>query len=129
MFNKQPPHRSGVGSADVEAAQRFLGVVFPTEYRTFIVDFNGTEGNNDHIGYLSLWSLDRVVALQEAYAVAEFAPGLLLIGSDGGDAAIAYDMRMSEPALVEVPFIGMSLEEVRPLEVGLMELLGPLPGK
>jgi hypothetical protein len=40
--------------------------------------------------------------------VAQFAPDLLLFGSDGGGEAYAFDTRESPWGVVKVPFIGMS---------------------
>jgi hypothetical protein len=44
--------------------------------------------------------------------VNDFAKGLVLFGSDGGDKAHAFDTRTNELNIVTVPFIGMDLEEV-----------------
>ena len=45
--------------------------------------------------------------------VSEFAPGLILFGSDGGGEAYAFDVREAVPIIVEVPFIGMGGDEAK----------------
>lgn len=46
----------------------------------------------------------------EEYAVRDFAPGLVIIGSDGGGTAYGYAYRNDRPKLVEVDFISMDLD-------------------
>jgi hypothetical protein len=94
--------------------QRKFGIRFPADYVDFLKTSNGAEGNIGQ-SYIMLWSLEDIVTLNEAYAVNEFAPGLLIIGSDGGGTAYAFDLRTEQMQLVEVPFIGMSLDEIRVL--------------
>jgi len=59
-----------------------------------------------------IWSAEEIPKLNAAYEVKDYAPGLLLIGSDGGGEALALDTRSdSDPdrwPVVLVPFIGMS---------------------
>lgn len=89
-----------------------LGVKFPSDYKEFISFSNGAEGSIGE-NYLILWSIDEIIELNEAYGVNDFANGLVLFGSDGGDAAFAFDTRTKESHIVTVPFIGMDLEAVK----------------
>lgn len=59
--------------------------------------------------YLILWSQDEIVEFNRDYAVEEFFPNILLIGSDGGE--IAYGIN-SKCEYIQVPFIPMDSEEV-----------------
>ncbi|TAA72669.1 SMI1/KNR4 family protein [Planococcus salinarum] len=88
-----------------------LGFQFPKEYVKFLLHSNGGEGP---IGdnYLQLWKVEELIEDNEGYSVEEFAPGLLIIGSDGGDTAYCMDTRSKEMPFVSMPFIGMDLEEV-----------------
>lgn len=97
--------------ADLERA---AGFQLPLAYRELMLRSNGLEGFMGEYHYLVLWPIEQVVELNDAYSVSEFAPGLLLIGSDGGDTGYAFDTRMEGLPLVEVPFIGMSLDEAKP---------------
>jgi cell wall assembly regulator SMI1 len=107
----------------IEEVEAQLSVTLPTDYREFMAESNGVEGGVGAHSYLVLWQLEEIIPLNEAYAVREFAPGLILFGSDGGGEAYAFDARKASPTIVAVPFIGMSVEEARPLGASLLELL------
>jgi hypothetical protein len=55
-----------------------------------------------------LWPLAQVEKLNDSYAVREFAPGYIGIGSDGGGEMIA---RAPSGEIVMMPFVGMEPEE------------------
>jgi hypothetical protein len=88
------------------------GLRLPDEYLGFLKVSDGVEGFVGEHSYLVLWPIEQLLKLNEDYEVEEFAPGLLIFGSDGGDTAYAYDTRSEEMPIVEVPFIGMNLEAV-----------------
>ena len=60
--------------------------------------------------YLMLWRVEELAEMNTAYQVDEYAPGLLLIGSDGGGEAFAFDTRTNPWPVVKVPFVGMDLQ-------------------
>lgn len=91
-----------------------LGLSLPPDYLEFLRSTNGAEGPIGEKSYVSVWPAEEVKALNDEYAVAECAPGLLLFGSDGGDTGYGFDTRSKEERVVEVPFIGMSLDSVMP---------------
>ncbi|WP_223596755.1 SMI1/KNR4 family protein [Neobacillus bataviensis] len=95
----------------VKKVETKLGITFPIDYIEFISYSNGAEGSIGE-NYLILWSIEDIIELNEAYGVSDFAKGLVLFGSDGGDTAFAFDTRTDETQIVSVPFIGMDLEEV-----------------
>lgn len=97
----------------IKKVEENLKFTFPKEYVSFLLTSNGGEGWIGDDSYLSLWRVDEIVALNQAYAVNEFAPGLILFGSDGGLDAYAFDTRGEVTIIVEVPFIGMDLREVK----------------
>ncbi|UJF35736.1 SMI1/KNR4 family protein [Paenibacillus hexagrammi] len=88
-----------------------LGAKFPNDYKEFIVQSNGAEGTVGN-AYLQLWAIDELVELNEGYAVKEFADGLIIFGSDGGGTAYSFDTRYEKTTIVEVPFIGMDIDEI-----------------
>jgi hypothetical protein len=108
-FNANPP----ASAAALREFECKAGLRLPEEYVQFLRQADGGEG---FIGnaYLILWRVAELVELNRAYQVAEYAPGLLLFGSDGGGEAFAFDMRTEAKAIVAVPFVGMELELVRP---------------
>ncbi len=95
----------------VKKVEAELDVTFPNDYIEFISYSNGAEGSIGE-NYLILWSIEDIVELNEDYGVNEFAKGLVLFGSDGGDTAFAFDKRTNETQIVTVPFIGMDLNEI-----------------
>lgn len=106
--------------------ERETGFRLPLAYREFMLRSNGLEGFIGKRHYLVLWPVERIAELNAAYGVSEFAPGLLLIGSDGGDSAYAFDTRLESSPLVEVPFIGMSLNELKRKDSSFAALLSRL---
>lgn len=91
--------------------QNQIKIVLPKEYIEFMLFSNGGEGTIGQ-SYLALWRVEDIIELNEAYKVSEYAPGLLIIGSDGGDTAYCIDMNIDKLPIVQVPFIGMDLDEV-----------------
>jgi hypothetical protein len=112
----------GASAEAIEAAERHLKVIFPDDYAAFLATTNGGEGK---IGgtYVMLWSTTELPELNSAYQVADNAPGLLLIGSDGGGDAFAFDMRSSPWPVVSVPFVGMDLAFAEPMGASFQEFL------
>jgi hypothetical protein len=85
--------------------EEFAGL--PDDYLSFLAASDGGEG---FLGdrYVVLWRAEEVGPFHRDYEVAEHAPELLLIGSDGGGEAIAFDRRETPWPVVSVPFIGMN---------------------
>jgi cell wall assembly regulator SMI1 len=96
----------------IRKAQVQLSAQFPPDYLEFIALSDGAEG--DARGqYLQLWPLKQVLESQAAYQVTEFAPGLLLFGSDGGGEAFGFDCRSVPWKVVQIPFIPLDWEDAR----------------
>lgn len=68
---------------------------------------NGGEGTIGEDSYLRLWKIEEIIESNKGYSVEEFAPGLIIIGSDGGGTAYGFDFRSEKPILVAVDFIGL----------------------
>ena len=71
---------------------------------------NGIEGfiSNDH--YIILWRAEDLIELNRGFGDKEHAPGLVLIGSNGGDGGYGFDTRSNGMPLIEVPFIDMDVK-------------------
>lgn len=108
--------------AEIEAISRSLSVPLPAEYVGLLASANGIVGRCGE-SYLQLWQVEQIAELNVAYDVASFAPGLVLIGSDGGDVAYGYVHRAGEPAFVAVPFIPMQTSEITVLGTTLEAFL------
>jgi hypothetical protein len=122
---------NGNAPADASAIRQFetdFGVALPEDYARFLSDMNGGEG---FIGdaYVILWSVETLIELNRSYQVADYAPGLLLIGSDGGGEAFAFDLRTDVKSIMSIPFVGTGLNAARPIaptfEMFLRALVGP----
>jgi hypothetical protein len=106
----------------LEKVQSDLKVRLPIQYVDFLLRSNGAEGNVGN-SYLMLFPIEEIASINQANAVDEFAPGLLLFGSNGGGTAYAFDTRSSAMPIVEVPFIGMDLKETKPCGQTFVEFL------
>ena len=96
---------------DLDAAENSLGIVFPAEYRRFMLKTNGAEGSIGKSNYLVIWPVEEIVELNEEYGVAEFTPGLIYFGSDGGGMAYAFDVREEVTRFVRFPFDSIHIED------------------
>ena len=107
-FVTQPGAAAGV----IEKAEADLNWRFPAAYKQLLEKTNGGEG---FVGenYLILWSAEELAQFNREYQVQDYAPGLLLIGSDGGGEGFAFDTRQTPSPVVQVPFIGMELQYAR----------------
>lgn len=86
----------------------------PNDYKEFLRKANGGEG---FIGenYLILWGVGELEQFNKEYQVLDYAPGLIMFGSDGGGEGFAFDARSNPSPIVQVPFIGMDLMYARPI--------------
>lgn len=98
-------------------AETKLHWALPVEYRAFLLKANGGEG---FVGdnYLILWGVEELAQFNQEYQVEEYAPGLILFGSDGGGEGFAFDTRLNPPVIVQIPFIGMELKYAKPIASG-----------
>ena len=91
--------------------QKSLGINFPEQYANFILLSNGYEGLIGN-SYVAIWKIEDLAGLNDGYAVKEFAPHLILFGSDGGGEAYAFDT-LKDMQIVNAPFIGLGSEDER----------------
>jgi hypothetical protein len=78
----------------------------PPAYLAALAIANGGEG---FVGkrYIKLWVAEELLERNEKHQVAEYAPNLFLIGSNGGGQAYAFDLAKDDNAVYQVPFIGL----------------------
>jgi len=88
------------------------GINLPIEYLEFLKTSNGGEG---FIGrnYLVLDPIEKIVESNRNLNVEEYAPGLVVIGSDGGGEAIGFDRRGTAWPVVMVPLIPLDMKEAQ----------------
>ena len=87
---------------------------------------NGIEGFVGPTEYLMLWSVEQIPTLNAGYQVGDFAPGILLVGSDGG--GNAYGIDKSTGKFGSVPFVGMSRSGFKEMGATFEEFLANLAG-
>jgi hypothetical protein len=105
--------RPAATDAIVAAGEGQLGKKLPEDYVRFLKHANGGEGFVGK-GYAILWPVDELASMNRSYEVQEYAPGLLIFGSDGGGEAYGFDTRTSDWIVVQVPFVGMTWSLARP---------------
>jgi hypothetical protein len=121
-FNCNPP----VTDAEIDIFQLRSGLQLTNGYIDFLKAANGGEGFIGKHSYLILWKLEQIRDFNVAYEVHEYAPGLLLIGSDGGGEAFAFDTSVSPWPVVQIPFVGMDREWFRVIAPNFISFLGVL---
>jgi hypothetical protein len=95
---------------EIEAVEKTLSIKFPNDYVEFMLSTNGGCGFLGQQGYLDLWKIETLVQGNHEYLVHEFAPSLVVIGTNGAGLAYGYDFREDIPTLVEVDFIGLDTD-------------------
>lgn len=91
-----------------------VGVALPRDYLHFLESHDGGEG---FVGdnYLILWRAEDLAPFNVEYEVEQYAPGVLLFGSNGGGEAYGFDTRQDPMTVVRIPFIGMDLKYATPV--------------
>lgn len=113
----------GAERRSVLATLAAYGITPAPDYIWLMEESDGVEGPVGAQGYLVLWALANLATHNQAYHVDEFAPDLFLIGSDGGDTALAFSRRRPGTFLT-VPFVGLSDEAAVPVGSSLADLVG-----
>lgn len=98
---------AGVTLSIIGSFQKRFGILLPSDYILFLQHSNGGEGLVGQYSYVIFWKLEELSEFNSAYQVSDYAPGIFLIGSDGGGEAYGFDMNLSPPSIVQVPFVGM----------------------
>jgi len=101
---------AGATESTIEAAENRLSQRFPDDYRTFLKSKNGLEKWYGDV-YLSLYTIDQVVELNEIHGHLAHQPELIHIGSDGGGEAIAFDFRLDPPTVILVNLVSTDWSE------------------
>jgi hypothetical protein len=93
----------------IEDAETELGIIFPEEYREFMLESNGAIGCIGENSYLNIWAIENIAQYNADYEVNEYNPGLVYFGSSGGGLAYAFDKRKKGTPIVSVPFQSIDL--------------------
>ena len=117
--------KSGAARQDVLHICARLNLKPQSDYLNVLEFTNGGEGFLQQ-SYFRLYSCEDLISLNEAYQVHNFAPGLLLFGSNGGGEAFGFDTRHNPPEIVRIPFIPMDFEYAQPLGKSFLGFLQAL---
>ena len=93
-----------VGITKEELLKLKLPKNLPLDYLELLQLYNGGEG---FVGeeYLILYSAEELKQMNATYEIEKYTPGIFLIGSNGGDEAIAFDLRNSLIKVILIPFM------------------------
>jgi hypothetical protein len=116
------PKAAPASEQSLQSAEKALGKPLPADYRAFLLQCNGGEGFMGR-HYLILWKAEKLAQFNQEYQVPDYAPGLLMFGSSGGGEGFAFDTRMTPYPIVQVPFVGMSLNDAIPVADSFGKLL------
>jgi len=118
--------RGGAVEGALDDAEQQLGRALPDDYKAVLQESDGLEGFISADAYISLWSTADLASLNEAYAVAEFVPEVILLGTDGGDTGYGYRKVGEQIEYVALPLVGMEPSAITVIGKSFMELLESL---
>lgn len=96
----------GASDTALEALRRSYPML-PVAYLSFLAHSNGAEGQIGEHNYLILWAAEVMPECNSGYGVDDFAPGLLLFGTDGWNSGYGFDCRFKDSPVVEVSLTGL----------------------
>ena len=99
-FKRKAP---GASADRIAGLISWLGHEIPGAYRDLLAETDGAEtwwdaADDRNSESLVLWSTGEIPGLNEAYEIGRYLPGVVAIGSDGGDDAIVLDMTVADEA-------------------------------
>lgn len=111
-FIKTLELRPGAPKHLIEDMELKFRIKFPEDYKEFLAISNGVSG---FVGqsYLIIWPLEDLEEINQLASINEFAPGLILFGSNGGGESYAFDARQADLSFVEFYDMEMNLEKIR----------------
>lgn len=117
-FNRNP----GASLDVIREFELTMNFSLPSDYVEFLKVSNGGEG---FIGesYVMLWPIESLVELNEGYEVADYAPDLLIIGSNGGGEALVYRRDSAPPTIGMIPFVGFDIEHLEIIDSDFVSFL------
>lgn len=97
-----------------------MKIELPHDYRDYIEkDGSDAASTKGQPGYFQLWQPSDIEKMNQDYKVADYAPGFLGFGSDGGGEMLAFD---STGSVYMIPFVGMEPEEAQKIAESWSEI-------
>jgi hypothetical protein len=109
--------------SEINCVQNYYNIVLPQDYIEWMNMSNGGSGYVGEDSYLLLWPMEKIIPLNDSHQVSRFVPGLVLFGSDGGGEGYAFDIRSTPISFVQVPLIGMKVENIKYCGITFLEFL------
>ena len=98
--------KSGASPELLQQVELGLGMPLPADLRELLMRHDGLEGSFGPHGYIQLWSSSELKDANDGYEVESWAPGITLVGSDGGNEGIGFRTTPSGHEWVLVPLVG-----------------------
>jgi hypothetical protein len=111
---------------DIASLRTAVPFEWPADYLACLMWSNGLEGYVGGHGYLWLWGTADIPVMNAAYHVPEFAPGLVLIGTDVAGCGYGYDTRGSNGSIFEVELSGLCWDYGRQRAASFAEFVAQL---
>lgn len=115
--------RPGAEPPAFAAAETRLGRRLPEDYRRILARSDGFEGFLGPNAFVWFWAAAQIAELNQGYAVSEFLPGAVLLGTDGGGMGFGFREQEDRVQYLEVPLVGMEPAAVQPMGATFEELL------
>ena len=107
-----------------EFVRAAFGTRLPDDYRDFLRASDGYNGDVGGKDYVVFWSAALVQSYTEDYEAQRWMPGLLMIGSNGGNAVFGLDLRDPDTtAYVETDFVPMNWDHTFGRDASLYDFL------
>ena len=119
---------NGASRASLDNVEKQLGCQLPPDYKNVLLESDGLEGFISEDCYLSLWSSSDIASYNESYAVSEFVPGVLLVGTDGSDTGYGFRTSSGRIEYLAVPLVGMKLDAIEVMGHSFGDLIERLVG-
>lgn len=107
--DRNPP----ASPADYDAMIAAIGHTLPADFRSLLLFADGAVGAIGENGYINLESTKTIPEMNRGLQLAEFLPGLISFGSDGGGMGYAYDTTKVPMPIVSFPHDWMDPCQVR----------------
>ena len=122
-YVKEMVFNGKAGKKEIYNVECKFGISFPEDYKEFMEETDGGEGNIGELSYISIWKIEDIVELNISYEVKKYTPNLVYFGSDGGDMAYAFEFSRGECTYIEFPFMSIKEDDKQILGYSFEEFL------
>jgi cell wall assembly regulator SMI1 len=113
----------GANEKSISEVAKRLRIQFPPDYVELLRWSNGCEGPVGKDGYIVFWPIEELEKINSEYGAFEYAPNVILVGTDGGGEGYAFDFADNRSLFVQIPLASMSPDDIEPLADSLTQFL------